>query len=86
MRAFWGCEGRGAGRSPVLILTDDIECINQRVQLIPYAFQGVADGLGTVQQLDAVGVGLVFHRERPFDVCRIAPARKERVQRAWHKK
>lgn len=61
MRVFWGSEGRGAGRSPVLVLTDDIERINQRVQLIPYAFQGVADGLGAVQELNAVGVGLVFH-------------------------
>lgn len=82
MRAFWGCEGRGAGRSPVLVLTDDIECINQRVQLIPYTFQGVADGLGAVQELDAVGVGLIFHREGPLDMCCVAPARKERVQRA----
>lgn len=73
-------EGRaGTGRarsSSVLVLTDNIERVNQRVQLIPHALQGVADGLGAVQELDAVGVGLVFHREGPLDVRRVAPARE----------
>lgn len=58
---FWGCEGRGEGKSPVLILTDNIESINQRVELIPYALQGVTDRLRAIQELNAVGVGLVFH-------------------------
>lgn len=53
--------GRGEGKSPVLILTDNIKRVNQRVKLIPYTLQGVADRLRAVQELDAVGVGLVFH-------------------------
>lgn len=60
-RWFWGCVGRGEGKSPVLILTDNIERVNQRVKLIPYTLQGVADRLRAVQELDAVSVGLVFH-------------------------
>lgn len=72
----WGCEGRGEGKSPVLLLTDNIERINQRVKLIPYTLQGVTDRLRAVQELDAVGVGLIFHWEGPLDMCRIAPARK----------
>lgn len=72
-----GRVGTGRGRSSsVLVLTDNIERVNQRVQLIPQALQGVADGLGAVQELDAVGVGLVFHREGPLDVRRVAPARE----------
>lgn len=54
-------EGRGEWKSPVLLLTDHIERVNQRMKLVPYTLQGVADGLGAVQELDAVGVGLVFH-------------------------
>lgn len=72
----WGCDGRGEGKSAVLILTDNIQRVNQRVKLIPYTLQGVTDRLRAVQELDAVGVGLVFHREGPLDVCRVAPARK----------
>lgn len=74
-RALWaGLKGDGNGS--VLVLTDNIERVNQRVQLIPHALQGVADRLRAVQELDAVGVGLVFHREGPLDVCRVAPARE----------
>lgn len=70
----------GAGRGQkgsVLVLTDNIERVNQRVKLIPHALQGVADHLGAVQELDAVGVGLVLHREGPLDVRRVAPAWEE---------
>lgn len=64
------------GWKSVLVLTDNIERVNQRVELIPYALQGVADRLRAVQELDAVGVGLVFHREGPLDMRRVAPARE----------
>lgn len=67
---------RGDGNGSVLVLTDNIEGVNQRVKLIPHALQGVADGLRAVQELDAVGVGLVFHREGPLDVRCVAPARE----------
>lgn len=71
-----GWEGRGDGNRSVLVLTDNIEGVNQRVKLIPYTLQGVTDHLRAVQELDAVGVGLVFHREGPLDVRRVAPARE----------
>lgn len=67
---------RGDGNRSVLVLTDNIERVYQRVELIPYALQGVADHLRAVQELDAVRVGLVFHREGPLDVRCVAPARQ----------
>lgn len=71
-----GLQERREGKSPVLLLTDNIERINQRVKLIPYALQGVTDRLRAVQELNAVGVGLIFHGEGPLDVCCVSPARK----------
>lgn len=46
------------------------------MKLVPYTLQGMADGLGAVQELDAVGVGLVFHWEGPLDMCCIVPVRE----------
>lgn len=46
------------------------------MELIAHICQGVADLLWVVQELNTVGIRIIFHRKRPLDMCCIDPEKK----------